>query len=132
MEKVYTEAPVFIQDALEIYRVYTDGIFEIQPGIFTKSYYLYSGQYFLLGDEERREFAIRDTDMRVGLNSDVEYTFIKRPLMTDSMEESTRIPEDEHPELAERLNRTIKEFFVFSKADDKKCYQELMSAKVLF
>ena len=109
VEKLFTEAPTFIQEALEIYRVYTDGIFEIQPGIFTKSYYLYSGQYFLLGDEERREFAIRDTDMRVGLNSDVEYTFIKRPLMTDSMEERTRIPAEEHPELAEQLNRTIKE-----------------------
>ena len=33
VEKFFTETPTFIQEALEIYRVYTDGIFEIQPGI---------------------------------------------------------------------------------------------------
>ncbi len=108
VERVLTEAPECTQDAVEIYRIHEDGIFEIQPGVYSKSYYFYSGQYWLLGEESKILLADKDTKMRVGLNCDLQYTYIRRPLKYETTAERTEVPVDKCGEIGEALNK----FFV--------------------
>lgn len=108
VEKVAIEAPECTQDAIEIFKVYDDGIFEIQPGIYSKSYYFYSGQYWLLGEESKILLADSDTKMRVGLNCDLQYTYIRRPLKYETTAERTEVPVEECEVIGDALNK----FFV--------------------
>lgn len=109
VEKLHTEAPSCVQDAIEIYKIHPDGIFEIQPGIFSKSYYFYSGQYWLLGETERMALGDLDTQMRSSINCDIQYTHIKRPLVVDSITERLFLPDDKYPEIAQELNDVMME-----------------------
>lgn len=109
VEKLHTEAPECVQDAIEIYKIHPDGIFEIQPGIFSKSYYFYSGQFWLLGEDERMEFGNLDTQMRSAINCDIQFTHIKRPLVVDSITDRLFLPDNEYPEIAHELNDVMME-----------------------
>lgn len=109
VERLRTEAPACCQDAVEIGRIHPDGIFEIAPGVFTKSYYFFFGPFWMLSDDQKIILADLDTKLRTGMGADIQYTYIKRPLISDSLMDRAHIPEEEHPELAAALNTLIRE-----------------------
>ncbi len=114
VEKLKTEAPASCQECIEILRVYPEGIFEISPGVYSKSYYFFSGPFWMLNEDQKIVLADLDTKLRIGLGADIQYTYIKRPLMHDSLIERAYIPEDHNKELAASLNELIREKYTTS------------------
>ncbi|MCM1494728.1 MAG: hypothetical protein NC089_02915 [Bacteroides sp.] len=109
MDECRVTNPDSVQDLIEIYAVAEDGIFEVKPGLYSKTYWFANINYDILGDEEQMSVLVRYMKLLQGMNVRYKISYLNDEVDMEEFKENVLLAyrDDAYDSLRKELNAII-------------------------
>lgn len=110
MDTCRVQNPDSVQDLIEIHAVAEDGIFEVKPGLYSKTYWFANINYDILGDEEQMTVLVKYMKLLQSMNVRYKISYMNDEVDMEKFKEDVLLEyyHDSYDFLREELNAIIR------------------------